>query len=96
MKRYKLSKKAESDFRKIWNYTFDSWGEKQAEIYTTQLKSIFSTLASDPQKGKSIDQIKIGYFKYRIQKHTIYYRRANTGLEIVRILHEKMDVTRHL
>ncbi|WP_425286991.1 type II toxin-antitoxin system RelE/ParE family toxin [Nitrosomonas communis] len=37
------------------------------------------------------------YFKYGVGKHVIFYRRTGKGrIEIVRILHGRMDIEQHL
>lgn len=33
MAKYNLTKKAVEDLTKIWNYTFDTWSENQADAY---------------------------------------------------------------
>ncbi len=96
MSSYKLSKKADADFVGIWNYTFDTWGELQADKYTDSLKNTCTKLAISPEQAKSVDYIRAGYFKFKMKKHDIYFREIESGIEIVRILHEKMDVNRHL
>ena len=33
MAKYSLTRKAVEDLSKIWNYTFDTWSENQADTY---------------------------------------------------------------
>lgn len=40
--------------------------------------------------------IRPGYLKARAGSHLIYFRMTATDLEIIRILHGKQDVERHL
>ena len=43
--------------------------------------------------GRTCDEIKTGYFKFPTGSHVIYYRsKTEKQIEIVRILHESMDV----
>ena len=53
-------------------------------------------LAEQPSKGRKCDDLRQGYIKYRTGRHDIYFCEIQTGIEIVRILHQKMDVDRHL
>jgi toxin ParE1/3/4 len=96
MPRYKLSKKAEHDLINIWNYTLDNWGETQADNYVQSLKSAVELLIENPELGKSRDGIRTGYRSYNLGKHVIFYCSCNYGIRVVRILHQSMDVGRHL
>ena len=49
-------------------------------------------LAENPEKGKNCDDIRLGYKKYMVWKHIIFYREIDgVAIEIVRILHGSMD-----
>lgn len=50
----------------------------------------FDDLASGRRNGKPV-VVRVGYLKYACGSHIIYYRLDN-GLEIVRVLHQRMDV----
>ena len=41
-------------------------------------------------------QIDVGIFSYPHQSHVIVFRRCRIGIEILRILHRRMDPARHL
>jgi toxin ParE1/3/4 len=41
------------------------------------------------------DDIRPGYCKYQVGRHLIFYRQVSDGLEIVRVLHDRMDVETH-
>jgi toxin ParE1/3/4 len=41
------------------------------------------------------DDIRPGYCKYHVGRHLIFYRQVSDGLEIVRVLHDRMDVETH-
>ena len=57
---------------------------------------MIEALAADPKKGRRIDDIRPGYRKQAAGSHFIFYRLARPGIEIVRILHQSMDVEAHL
>ena len=46
--------------------------------------------------GRPCDAIRKGYRKRSVGRHVIFYRTVNGGVDVVRILHEQMDVDRHL
>ena len=57
----------------------------------------FHDLAADPMKGRDCSAIREGYRKYEAGKHIIFYRKIENGfIEIVRILHGRMDTTTRL
>jgi toxin ParE1/3/4 len=39
---------------------------------------------------------RAGYFQIESASHAIFYRKTDTGILIVRVLHERMDFKRHL
>lgn len=98
MSDYILSKKAQEDLRKIWDYSVETWSENQAEAYYENLISSFDYIASRPVAvGRSYDEVRIGYRGLHCGRHIVFYRILKTGkVRIVRILHERMDFGRHL
>ncbi|WP_241505919.1 type II toxin-antitoxin system RelE/ParE family toxin [Parahaliea mediterranea] len=54
-------------------------------------------LADSPEDGAACDSIKMGYRKFPNGSHVIFYRNlSDTEIEIVRILHKRMDLARQL
>jgi toxin ParE1/3/4 len=91
MTKYVLSPRAKADISEIWDYTVERWGIRQAEIYAIQLKSAIETLASHPYEGQTCDEIRTGYRKYPSGSHILFYRLTSAGIDVVRILHQRMD-----
>ena len=98
MASYRISQKAISDLDEIWDYTFNVWSEEQADRYYTQLYEAIIALASMPDYlGRKFESIKPGLWGYGVGRHIFFYHKEADGLVWVdRILHEKMDYTRHL
>ena len=98
MANYDLSKKAAEDLYDIWNYTYETWSERQADRYYAILEQAFENIVSDPMSvGKACDALVQGLRSYHIRQHIIFYAlQANGRTLIVRILHEKIDYARHL
>lgn len=93
MATYRIAEKAKQDLRSIWNYTYDTWSEKQADKYLKELMNEFFTIASYPEKGKNYEEVGAGLFGVKRNRHIIFYRITETGeVEIIRVLHELMDV----
>jgi len=36
------------------------------------------------------------YWKYAVGAHVLFFRRTTDGIEVVRVLHQRMDFERHL
>lgn len=95
MKAVRLSPAAESDLSEIWRYTARTWSLEQAESYHDQIIAAFEGLTAGTKKGRTVDA-RPGYLKYLVGSHLIFYRERNSQIEVVRILHSRMDVDRHL
>lgn len=94
---FTLTQKAKADMLSIGRYTREQWGTAQQKRYLSQLDFAFYDLADKPSIGRACDDIREGYFKYGVGKHLIFYRcSAPDIIEIVRILHSRMDIEQHL
>jgi toxin ParE1/3/4 len=93
--KYGLSPLAVADLEGIWRYTVENWSARQAEISHAEIVEAFEGLASDLKNGRPAD-VRDGYFKYAVGSHVIYYLLRDGEIAIIRILHRRMDVGRHL
>ena len=85
--------KAIDDLNNIWNYTFEKWSEKQADKYYTILKMACKGIGDNPEIGKKYDIIKDNLLGFKSGSHIIFYQQiSNAKVEIIRILHERMDL----
>ena len=92
MAKYFLTNKAVEDISKIWDYTYEVWSEKQADTYYELLIETCQEIVKKPTIGKKYDKISIEILGFPIGKHIIFYRLLETNdIEVVRILHERMD-----
>jgi toxin ParE1/3/4 len=91
-----FSPRAISDIGGIFDYTADHWNIEQAELYVRQIKTAVDILAVDPRRGRSCDNVRPGYRRYSVGTHIIFYREARSGLEVIRVLHQRMDFSQHL
>ena len=93
MAKYKLTNKAVEDLTDIWNYTFEKWSEKQADKYYQMLIDNFAEIARNTSMGKSYSDIINNILGFRVGRHIIFYRIVlENDIEIIRILHEQMDL----
>ena len=95
---YKISKEAENDLENIWLYTFEEWSENQADYYLDLIFDEFEYLSRYPQSGKDYGHVRKGYLKSRVKAHFIFYRLnlKEDQIEIIRILHQQLDLDSHL
>lgn len=93
---YRLAPQAASDIDEIWDYTCDRWGVDQADLYVGQIRDTVTRVAREPGLDRPCDDIRQGYFRATVQSHIIFYRRAGDDIEIIRVLHGRMDFRRHL
>ena len=93
---YRLSNKADEDLTDIYLYTHKTFGAAQADAYLQALEERFVALAEKPTLGRRIDHVRDGYLRFEHGRHAIFYRTAKYGVLIVRVLHARMDVQRHL
>lgn len=97
MAKFSLTKKAVQDLKKIWFYTLDTWSEKQADRYVNQILKHCNKIADQPNKGKQYEMLTPDLRGSKVNKHILFYRIVQSNeIEIVRILHERMDIKRRL
>ncbi len=95
-RRIVLSNQADADLLAIFEYSIRTWGEEQARRYKGQLEAGFIKLATSPELlGRAREDLPPGYYSYSVKRHLVIFRYTLTTLEIARILHERMDPTRH-
>jgi toxin ParE1/3/4 len=83
---------AELDLVDIWLYTFNEWGEKQADKYLDELAAAMDLLAQQPlicrERSEFTPPVRIQHHEH----HLIVYLAQDNGINVIRILHENMDV----
>lgn len=89
-----LSPGAKLDLGEIWDYTLAQWGIDQAEKYVRDLWSAMEQAASDPANSVDVGDVRKGYRKVRSGSHVIFFKVTDAGIDVVRILHKRMDFDR--
>jgi len=93
---FRLTERAKTDLRAIGRYTQATWGREQRNRYLARLDASFHLLAQEPRRGRACDEIRPRYRTYHVGRHLIFYRESPDGVEIIRILHDRMDIETHL
>ncbi|MDG1730299.1 MAG: type II toxin-antitoxin system RelE/ParE family toxin [Algibacter sp.] len=95
--KYRISKQAIDDLNDIWVYTFQNWSKKQADRYYDLIIEEIEFIADNYLTGKSAEQTRKNYRVTKIKSHLIFYRKVeNEIVEIVRILHQRIDIKKRL
>ena len=102
--RVRLGAAAEVDFANILKWTVENFGARQSRAYRETLILAIGELANGPEVAgsKARDEIMPGLRTLHVARrgrrgsHFLIYRAAATStIEIVRILHDRMDLERH-
>lgn len=96
MAEYRLSPKAQHDLDELFDYTVARWGFEQATRYTDRVEGACVDLAAAPLRAQDCGHVRPGYRRRGVGQHVIYFRPTAYGIAVMRILHERMDVARHL
>ena len=93
MKRWRLTRKARADLADIWTYTANQWGIDQAERYILQIENELTGASNGTGLVRQLE----GFWRIKSGHHVCVFRRLSDGeIEVIRILHERMDIGRHL
>jgi toxin ParE1/3/4 len=97
MAKYFLTNKAVEDLAAIWEYTYNTWSERQADKYHEMLTSSFQEILDQPELGKQYREIDTNVMGLRVGKHIVFYRIVpSNDIEVIRILHQRMDLKSRL
>ena len=87
---------AETDLLDIWLYTAEEWSLVQADTYVAQIGKSIDRLLEHPELGKDRSDLRKGYRSLLINHHIVFYRLIGEEIEVVKVLHETVDIDRHL
>ena len=87
---------AEQDLINIWFYTYGEWGEIQADKYLDDLEQAMTLLAEHPLACREREEFVPSVRIHHHASHIIVYRALENGINVIRVLHENMDVDKQL
>ena len=98
--RIKLSPAAQGDIRGIWKYSQRKWGAERADEYLNDLRDRMLWLTAHRNLWKERADLGDCLFCYNQQNHVTYFRQSGDSdeptIEIIRILHQRMDPERRV
>ncbi len=91
---YRLTKRAAADLLEIAAYTARQWGDAQAVKYRSFFNEAFQRIGDDPQTAgsRARDGLLAGCRILTVEQHIVVYRRREGTTEILRILHQRMNL----
>lgn len=96
MSNYVLSPNAQQSLRRIKSYSLDKFGDRQTKIYLELIETKLQAITNNPEQGRTREELKCGYLSFPAGSHVIFYRKAQGYIEIIDILHQRMEPHFHL
>ncbi len=89
---------ADTDYKDILRETKRKWGIDQRTKYRGMLRDAITTIGKDPFiiTSKARDDLHDGARLYPVGKHYLLYWISDQTVILERILHQGMDLSRHL
>ena len=94
--KFRLTRPAIRDLTEIGRYTRQTWGEEQAYRYRTAITARLKWLCHNKSLWNERPELSEGVYTCHEQRHVIVFREYEVGIEILRVLHERMDPVRHV
>ncbi len=111
MARFRLSLLARADLAQILATSAERWGIEGRRRYAAVLAAGMRKVAAEPEGPTTRDRVELfrgirslhlrnaraGDAEAKVRRPVLYYRVVRSGLvEIVRVLHERMEPSRHI
>lgn len=96
MKHIRLRPKAISDLAGIRRYTKKIWGLAQARIYLNEFDERFGAIASGTALSVTVSAEGRSFERCRHNEHLIFFVETSEAVEIVRVLHPRMNIVAKL
>ena len=96
MRKVRLRPHALSDLAEIRRYTRATWGSDQANLYLDALEECLDVIAAGTAVTTTTFAVGQEFRRTRCREHLIYFLESAGSLEIVRILHPRMNLDEHL
>ena len=90
-----LSREAYDDLIHIQHYTYAEHGEKQWQAYSKKLDEALRFIQHHPKSGHVRDDLPTAYLAWNVEQHLLIYRIEKNFIFLVRVLHGRMNFTRH-
>jgi toxin ParE1/3/4 len=96
MKPLIVSPRAAHDLDALFDYTEERWGLDQAIAYTLGIRRNLQEICGGRRYGRKIPGLRKAYLSVAYQSHYLIYRETSHSIVLIRILHRRMNIGRHL
>ncbi|HNP29942.1 MAG TPA: type II toxin-antitoxin system RelE/ParE family toxin [Nitrospirales bacterium] len=96
MSEYQLSKKADQDLERIYEYSIKQFGENVADEYFLSLRDCLLQVADSPKLGRDCSNIVPEHFRFECGPHSIFFKEGKKRIVIVRVIHQSMNPDIHI
>ena len=96
MAKFILSLEAQNSLKSIQSFSIKHFGIKRTKTYLHSIHKRFQELAKTPSRGITREDLNVGYYSSFVGSHTIYYRVNNTHIDIIDVLHQSMEPSKHI
>ena len=87
---------ARRDLEGIFLYSKQNWGLAQARVYSRKLRDHVRGLARNSTFSRPVADAPEALRQTRCEKHIVVFEIQPQQILIVRVLHEAMDIPRHV
>jgi len=92
----RLSRQAEADLESILQYPYETYGERQRQIYADDLHEAYETITGNPGLGHRRPDLSERHLAFHVEHHFVVYTVSGQTVNMSRILYERMGFTRHV
>lgn len=97
MSEYSISEKALDDINKIWIYTAENWSIEQVDRYYNLIFDEIEFIVANFEMARDFEYIKKNFRYSKVKSHLVFFKKTKSNeIEVVRVLHEKMDIGNQL
>ena len=97
MSEYIINEKALEDINNIWIYTAENWSVDQADRYYNLIYDEIEYIVENFEMARDFGKIRKSYRYSKVKSHLLFFKKdKNNEIEVVRILHERMDIENRL
>ena len=83
---------AEQDIADIWSDGADRWGIDQADRYFDGMMDLFDLLSEQPEIARLRNEFRPLVRIHVYGAHIVIFETVETGIGIIRILHQRRDI----
>jgi toxin ParE1/3/4 len=96
MMRYRITPLAARHLKDIARYTAQTWGKQKRNAYIYDIRARIEWLCENPGYGTRRREIGADIFSYPQGNHIIFCRLSSDHIDVIGVLHERMDYPENL